>query len=135
VVLPVVVTVNVETLEITRQVIEDTRIKVPIMLGGGGRCSVAGTLVLIIALAAVHRFMPLVLAYLTLGAPAAVSSSIEAVAAVVVVAATILATLVVGALAVASLGRAALPLRDTARGTTATRVGGVTLRVVGVDRA
>ena len=68
-ILPVVALVNLETLEITRQVIGGTRVQVPVLLVGGGRCSVAGALVLIIALAAVTSLMLRVFANLALGAP------------------------------------------------------------------
>jgi hypothetical protein len=120
-----VAVMNVETLEITCQVIGCTRIEVPVLFVGGCRCRVAGALLLlIIAPAAITRVMPPYVADLTLGAPPATSSSVAAVvAAIAVIATTVLATSTMTArpLSVASLDRAVLSLRATTRGTTAAR--------------
>ena len=121
-----------------------TRIQMPELLVGEGRCSVAGALILIIALAAVTSLMPLVFTNLTMGAPAAVAtiastvtSSIAAIAAVPVISSTVLASLTAGALPEASLDRAVLPLWCTAHGAAATRRAVVVRApgIGGVDRA
>ena len=137
-ILPAIALMNMETLKITRQVVGGTCIEVPILLvvGGGGRSTIAGALVLVIAPATVPCLVPPILANLALGAPTAVaaiaatvaSSIVAAIAAVAVTATTLLSTLAV----------AVLPLLSSlASGTTATWVVGVVRApgIVGVDRA
>lgn len=142
-ILPAIALMDMKALKITRQVVGGTCIKVPILLVdvGGGRGSVAGALVPIVAPAAVICIMPPFFTNLALGAPASVaavaatissSSSIVAdIAAIAVIAAAILATL--ATLAVADLTL----LSSLASRTTAAWAVGVIRAsgIVGVDRA
>ena len=90
-ILPSIALVEVETLSITCQVISRTGVHDQVGFLSGGRCGVAGAVVVVGEVATVRRLMPPVLANLALGAPApvvaiaaSVSSSIAAVAAIAV---------------------------------------------------